>query len=164
VCLPQASCSRVVIRCSVDILNLLKLLIIALDAPVQFGDVPASTKKSSCILVSRSLPPAGTRFQPHPQPTLRRRHHRGAASCAIHAADHRTHARLINGSSGGCDLRLCPVWECAPIDGPPWPGALSAFEWHPRAAGRHYQGRQCPGTMRLDRGSLDLPHTGMGQP
>jgi transposase len=54
--------------------------------------------------------------------------------------------------------------NAATADGLSRPGALRTFVWGQRQAPRHHQGRQCAGTARADRGSLDLPHAGTGEP
>jgi len=71
---------------------------------------------------------------------------------------------------GGCrhrgsrGRRLSTLRQCAAADGLSRPGALRTFVRHQREARRHNQGRQCAGTARADRRSLDLPHAGTAQP
>jgi len=50
------------------------------------------------------------------------------------------------------------------VDGLSWPGPQRTFLRRQHPARRNHQGRQCPGAARPDRGGLDIPHAGPGQP
>ena len=64
----------------------------------------------------------------------------------------------------GRGRRLQPLRQSAPADGLSRPGAERALERQHGPPRRDHQGRQRLGPAGADRGCLDLPHAGSGQP
>ena len=82
---------------------------------------------------------------------------------------HRASGNARGGPGGGGhgrsgSRRLPPLRQPAAADGLSWPGTQRTFLRQQHPARRHHQGWQCPGAARPDRGGLDIPHAGPGEP